>query len=64
MFAVFRLEDFILSEIKAGTLTQVLSKILGTKIICADAGNMIFINPVSALCCLNHSDGLNVITPK
>ncbi|WP_332910057.1 hypothetical protein [Paenibacillus sonchi] len=53
-----------MSEIKAGTLTQVLSKILGTKIICADAGNMIFINPVSALCCLNHSDGLNVITPK
>jgi hypothetical protein len=31
-----RLGDFIMSEIKAETLTQVLSKMLGTKIICVD----------------------------
>jgi hypothetical protein len=31
-----RLGDFILTEIKTITLTQVLSKMLGTKIICAD----------------------------
>lgn len=31
-----RLEDFIMSEIKTETLTLVLSKMLGTKIICVD----------------------------